>query len=555
MRFTSIYIFLFLGCLNLAGQSLPDNFTPKKYKESVVVVTDRDYYTVNETIHFKAFNLSPSALRDIEWSKVLYIELVSFEGKPLVQSKIKFSQSGGEGQLLIPDGLLSGVYYIKSYTRWMRNYGPTSYFYKPLTLLNPKDAAVLLPSKPFEADFKIEYSTLKNKENIKVDQDLYGFRSIGQLIFSDSGTKTQDFSVSITRTSYLCDSIISISPLDTSLNFNYSFLPETRGISISGILADKTNREPIANSPVSVSLKKGCNQTFSTHTNSSGIFNVVLPEVFGNAELLIIAENGQNEGLEIRLESDFCNRKVWLPYIPLKTNKEAYLRYEEIVINSQIDAQYNPVEDTTDTPYLDEIYFYEKPSLRVDVDEFIEMSSLAELFKELVPAVGFRQERGRTSMHITGPYYYNLDTYEPLVLLDGIIISDFDELLEINPNDLMAVETLNYPYVLGNITYGGIIKMYSREGDMAGYKLPGNSLIYSFTGFDKVPPETMDYRKNSREAIFRNTVYWKCHTQESKENQSFHFQMGDNPGAYSAILHEISKNGELKISKYDFNLE
>lgn len=554
MKHIYIYILLLLGCLNLVGQGLPQDFNPRNYIESLVVVTDRDYYTVNETINFKAFNLSPSELREIEWSKVLYIELVGFDGKPLVQSKIKFTSSGGLGQLLVPEGILSGVYYIKAYTKWMRNYGPLSYFYKPLTVLNPKDAAVFLPAKPFDTDFFIEYSALSNQNRIKSDKDLYSLRSTGQLLFSDSTSKTADFSVSITRKSYVHDTIIKMCPIDTSLSFTNSFLPETRGISLSGVLVDKSTQKPISNSKVTVSLKKGNNQTFSTYTNSSGIFNIVLPEVFGTVELLILAENKKQENIEIRLESDFCNRRVLLPYIPLKTGKQDIIRYNEIIINSQIDAQYNPRESLADTAALKELYFYKNPSLRLDIDQFIEMSSLAELFKELVPAVGFKQEKNRTSIHITGPYYYNLDTYEPLVLLDGIIISDIDELLHIDPNDLSAIESYNYPYVLGDITYGGIIKMISREGDMAGYKLPDNGLIYNYKVFDIVSPENIQSEIRSRDPIFRNTLYWNSHFLEFEEKQSCYFNVGDNSGAYSVILHECSDNGELIISKYEFQV-
>lgn len=557
MRAINIYAFLLLCSLKLAGQGLPADFISENYIESLAVITDRDFYVVHESINLKAFNLSPSMLRDPEWSKVLYLELVGFDGKPFVQSKIPFGRSGGEGQLRVPEGILSGVYYIKAYTKWMRNYGPNSYYYKAITLLNPYSDSVYHPDQSFEADFYTGYSSLKdlNGGGIRTDKDQYSFRNEGHLLFPDSTSGHKDLCVSITREKYVRDSIIEIRPKERSFSFSNKFLPETRGISISGVLTAKSSQKPISNRNVNVSLKKGSSQTFSTYTDSSGNFNIVLPGLYGDAELLILAEDSYGEELEIRLKSDFCKQSVILPFIPLKTGKQDRLRYNNLLIDSQIEALYYPEEREAEHPELQELYLYDDPSLHLDIDQFIKFSSLAELFKELVPAVGFRQENKRTTIFITGPYYYNLDTYKPLVLLDGIVVSDIDKLLQIDPDELSYIESYNYPYVLGDISYGGIIKLKSKEGDMAGYVLPSTGLIYRFRLLDPIYSEDTLSIENHRDPIISNTLFWECHTEEAKEKQNFHFNVGDNSGAYSVILHEIGENGKMNISKYDFNLE
>ena len=89
--------------------------------------TDRQIYAVGEKILFKALNVSNPELLEACWSKVLYLELMTPDGTTVAHGKYSMTCTGTQGYLMIPENLLTGNYYLVTYTKWMRNF-PVSDF-------------------------------------------------------------------------------------------------------------------------------------------------------------------------------------------------------------------------------------------------------------------------------------------------------------------------------------------------------------------------------------------------------------------------------------------
>ncbi|MCK4749927.1 MAG: hypothetical protein KAT15_22880, partial [Bacteroidales bacterium] len=125
----------------VSGQRSP--FDPEVFLEAfqisehVEVFTDRSMYTVNEHIHFRAEHVVEGLQEGRSWSTILYVELVASNGTSLVQAKFDLSEQVCSGSLVIPPNTLSGNYFLKCYTRWMRNRGPENFSYTPLKIINP----------------------------------------------------------------------------------------------------------------------------------------------------------------------------------------------------------------------------------------------------------------------------------------------------------------------------------------------------------------------------------------------------------------------------------
>ena len=83
-------------------------------RESLVLLTDRGHYISGESIQYRAFYQGPAEMEKAEWSKVLYVELILPNGTPLVQGKVPIDTGGVKGTLLIPEGISSGTYYLRS---------------------------------------------------------------------------------------------------------------------------------------------------------------------------------------------------------------------------------------------------------------------------------------------------------------------------------------------------------------------------------------------------------------------------------------------------------
>ena len=106
-------------------------------REQVFLFADRSIYAVDETIYFVADHRVSGPIGELPWSSVLYVELITSNGEALAQGKYGLSGGRAEGSLHIPVGAVTGDYFLKSYTRWMRNQGPGSFSYTPLKIINP----------------------------------------------------------------------------------------------------------------------------------------------------------------------------------------------------------------------------------------------------------------------------------------------------------------------------------------------------------------------------------------------------------------------------------
>jgi len=105
--------------------------------EKIRLFTDRDIYCVNENIYFTAEYSCINELDSLEWSKVLYVELIKWNGVKLVQMKLKLTRPGTLGSLEIPGNINSGNYYLSAYTKWMRNFSARDYAYLLVKIVNP----------------------------------------------------------------------------------------------------------------------------------------------------------------------------------------------------------------------------------------------------------------------------------------------------------------------------------------------------------------------------------------------------------------------------------
>lgn len=100
--------------------------------ESVYLHTDRQSYWASEDLWFKAYLQSKSD------SSNVYVELISPIGK-IIQKKMFLAIDGlAYGDFHLPDTTSSGVYQIRAYTNWMRNFEPDAFFYKNLIIWNIK---------------------------------------------------------------------------------------------------------------------------------------------------------------------------------------------------------------------------------------------------------------------------------------------------------------------------------------------------------------------------------------------------------------------------------
>ena len=171
-----------------------NTYYAENYQELIYIHVDKNYYLAGEQIRFKVYCMDKTTSRLSALSKVAYVELLDRDNVPRIQAKIELKNGTGHGEAFIPTGISSGNFILRGYTRWMRNYGPESFFHSALVIVNPFKRLGLNPladKKDVSINFYPEGKVLIEGRKSKVvydclDENGQPCAAIGKLITNDT---------------------------------------------------------------------------------------------------------------------------------------------------------------------------------------------------------------------------------------------------------------------------------------------------------------------------------------------------------------------------------
>jgi hypothetical protein len=105
-------------------------------REEIYIHTDREEYISGEDFWFNVYLIDRQSLKPSLNSRIVYFELLNNENRPIIQKRILVDKGSGPGQIVLPDTLSTGIYTIRAYTSWMKNFLPYNCFAKDITVYN-----------------------------------------------------------------------------------------------------------------------------------------------------------------------------------------------------------------------------------------------------------------------------------------------------------------------------------------------------------------------------------------------------------------------------------
>jgi len=527
----------------------------KQLVEKVILLTDREIYAVNEDILFSALNVSSSALRKADWSNILYVELIAPNGEAFARKKYVFSPDGTSGTLKIPSDVLTGNYYLRAYTRWMRDYSPYHYFYKMVTVINPFRGELLEPQGISDHEI-VSAATVNSADfNLKTTKKIFKKREQVSLEVSVASVATHvdQFVVSVIPKGTENQLIPKLTGQNDQ-KFSPDFIPETRGLSISGKVVNAADSVPMPFTLVGLTIFKDNPENQNVLTNENGQFFFDLSKLKGEYEIFISAKSTENP--LILVDNDFSTQKIELPYVPVDLSEESKKLYQLLAFNSQMQTLYKQQKLETELKsFSSDSSFYGKPDFVLKLDKYIAMQGLKDYIYELIPQLGIRHDEKRTTLKVLG-VYSDLAIHDPLVLVDMVPIFDIDRVLELQPDKIERIEVVTVPYVRGDIIFGGIVSLFSKKGDLAGIDLPsvGRFITYDMLSreFATKAPDT----QNQRVPDLRNCLYWNPDLKlKGTEPAKISFNTGDSAGDYLIVVRGIDWTGKVKMTTEEITVE
>ncbi len=540
------YILILLALMIRVWISPEEGMSQRSNPGEIVVITDRSLYIAGEPIFISAGVEG----FDSDTSRILYCELITPSGDKTAGIKLNIAHGRAIGYLRIPEGAISGTYYLKAYTRIMRNQGPSGYFYSGIVVINPGKAETLPFNPPDkQAVDSLPFPDPLPDEPFSISSSESRYRSRDTVTLSIKGPGNANDAYRLVSLSVVpLESTAAYrpqSPVMTGDGHGGAYIAETRGLSLSGKITDRASGKEIPGTRVNLSII-GEKDIRVQKTDSGGRFYFSLPPLTGNHDLFICTETSGEKEPMVLIDNDYCPEQVALPAPGLRLSGSRMACATSMARNYLVANEFQRKLSTTDSPGpLPSLPFYGKPTEVLVMDKYIDLPSLSEYFTELPLEVKLRKSQGKRYFRFTSTQA-EMVIYDPLVLVDWVAIDNTDLVLEISPRNIERIELVNAPYVKGDMIYGGIISLVSRKADFAGIDLPSSGAFINYEFLSDCPDSGPAAPSDAIFPDARNTVYWDPDLIfDAKGMANAVFTAPDTPGKYVMILSAVNRDGAV----------
>ena len=193
--------------------------------------------------------------------------------------------------------------------------------------------------------------------------------------------------------------------------------------------------------------------------------------------------------------------------------------------------------------------FFGEPDRTVILSEFIQLTTLREVFKELVPGLTSSGRGENLTLTLANRFPGVIFSSPPLVILDGVPVYDLEKLLDIPSSQIEKVEVLSTRYFIGEIVLEGIINIVSHKGDLSVLEFDRSALRQEYDmlldSYDFFAPDySTDSLKTSRIPDYRNTLYWNPAVMTGADGSAaVEFWTSDEAGEYLVITEYVASDG------------
>ncbi len=456
--------------------------------------TDWVYYVGGEEVWINISNVFNGTNKISDLSNAVYLEISNDQFKPVVQTKFKLNNIMIALVVVLPDTISTGNYSVRAYTRWMRNGAPVDYTYKIISVVNPFSKNAMpkhsLASKSGKDSLIFISSELANDSCVVINTNSSSYRKREEVnlkvkLSDESGEQLKYATVSVVKSSLLYDAKYHPHKLFTNnrnpndllaANGNVGkaeqklLVPEMKGEWLTGTITDINTGAPIVGEEMVLSFLGNNPIMGLSKTNYERQFKFEVNE-YGEKEMVIQPFPLDTANIVYKVNLDPSYSRVYpkgeLPVFAL--SKEKAFDLNKAIVNMQVNTIYSSFQDTV--ALKDSINpkptFYGKPELYIPLDKFIDLPSIEDVFRELVPYVSLRKNKDHYFLKEVEAGTYLIKDGDVTIMVDGVPVYDLNSVVALNPSCLDRIEVINLDYYLEKEDLGRLICFYTKEGNMA----------------------------------------------------------------------------------------
>lgn len=565
-------LFIFFGTVVKAqvpkqDVSVDTNVFPK---EKVALSINSNLLLAGELLQYKTFILDASN-KESKLSKVMYVSMRNENDSVVFNNKLKVENGTANGDFFIPSTLKTGIYRLIGYTNFSRNNSQDAYFQKNIYIINTfmkttdtnktVDTVKVNFAVKIDTDFPKAESNNTNTIQITSNKQSYGLREKVTLSLENNlGNVGGNYVLSVRK----------INPIEISGNVSRNiknmsseifYIPELRGELISGVVLSNGSGLPIANKEISLTIPGNDFVFKMAKTDANGRFFFSVAEAYDAEKSIVQLNDSEKEATNYTLvldKKDFDLGKSEAKVLLLDPNLKDWLQERSVQV--QIENAYFEIKKDSILSNKVNPAFYDNLGKVFLLDDYTRFSTVRETFVEVVTLAAVRGVGENSKFSINNAYNPNgvakFNEIAPLVLMDGMQILNYEDLINYNAREIKSIQVITQPYRYGPKIYSGIISVETKKGDFV-------PTISNYTKELNLPPAVKkkaqyrtDYNNKgtlSRIPDFRSQLLWQANV-ALKGEYSTSFYTSDVSGSFEITLEGYTDEGVFISAKNYFKV-
>ncbi len=562
--------------------TLQSQITQSEYRSlASTIPNEKTELSVNSTIllsgeylYYQVYTLNLKTNVYSEISKVLYVEMLNANKEQVFKQKLKVSDNVASGEFFFPAGLESGHYKLIAYTNWTKNNSKESYDQIDVFIVNPftKETqfrsvsdSTKLNTLSYSDSLSVQKKSNQTNSNLKLALKNNVFKTREAITLAISNSNLQEtvgqYSVSVRKVDPVSLSKEVIKSAANRADINTYYLPELRGEIISGTILNTLDNSPLSNKTVSLSFPEQNFVLKTAQTNNLGKFYFNLDKNYNTETAIIQVVDVKGDSYSVNLDKQEVSAYGELNFVPLALDETIKEWLERRSIETQIENSYFEIKADSIIATSENQVFFGNTGITYKLDNYTRFPTLRQTFTEVVAEAYISKENDSVQFHtldlINLEFNRNFSYLKPLVLIDGIYITNNEDIIDYSANRIESITVIPGTYLYGPQLHNGVISMLTINRD---FTLPNatevNSLEINSPVSNKIyyqPDYTNDRMKNIPD--YRTQLLWQPNTELTKSNTEFEFYTSDTKGTFKVTLEGYSKNGMYTSNSLYFEVE
>jgi len=559
-------VLLIINVLFSKGNIAVELSGKSEIRERIYVQTDKQLYLAGEMIRMKLLT-SDSDNIPIVYSKVGYAELVD-DSIARLQIKVELTNGIGEGRMQLPVDLPTGYYRLIAYTQYMRNEGPEVFFEKNIAVVNTFQSGYYLPDDDSETDvhFSSAGENVSSTISLQLDRTSYSTRDRGELVLTGMPENIYTLSVSIAGKEWIpaTESGMSLFQKNSvkTTAFSNEFLTEYEGHIVTGTIIDNQTGKPESENEffaTGLTFTGDAIRFFPGQKTKTENVRFFTSGISGMNEIATIVYN-VDEKYRIDIQSPFVSKFAPKQKPALRLDSVYYSRLLERSVALQVLRYFS--EESSENRNISKPNFKMTPSHSYLLDDYTRFTTMPEVFTEFIFGARFRRRDGKPEISVItkrgDSFIYGTI---PLILLDGVPISDHQIIYDYDPLTVEQINIYYGPCMMGGYMFDGIVEITTYRRLHQDLVLNRSSQIINYEGPQlPLPSDIPDYPKGKNLYVMmpdsRHTLLWNPDVPTNgKDPIHLIFNTSDLTGEFQATVEGVTKDGQFIFASVFFKVE